>query len=224
VTDAAVALPACLGPESWTSPVTAQVLFPLSAKVLRSTVQSSIGLGARDRQYALPPIDDWRRGMHPCWAVARSTSFTMDWGAAPWVGLTCASGLTTAPARRNYVPICAALATFRRPRQQRTEFRRRKTPIFMPRDCAEAYARCSCLAFWGFFPPIPSSWRLDCQDVEACETGRPPCRECWVNGALAAANSEELNAAFDVESGQIERCSRSWEWRCASLRTRFASE
>jgi hypothetical protein len=70
-----------------------------------------------------------------------------------------------------------------------------------------------------------SSWRLDYQDVEACETGRPCLAgSAWVNGALAAANSEELNAAFDVESGQIERCSRSWEWRCASLWTRFSSE
>jgi hypothetical protein len=37
-------------------------------------------------------------------AVARSTSFTMDWDAAPWVGLTCASGRTTVPVRRHYVP------------------------------------------------------------------------------------------------------------------------
>ena len=31
-------------------------------------------------------------------------------GAAPWVGPTCTSGLTTVPARRNYVRICVALA------------------------------------------------------------------------------------------------------------------
>ena len=42
--------------------------------------------------------------------AARPTSCTMDWGAAPWVGPTCTSGLTTVPARRNYVRICVALA------------------------------------------------------------------------------------------------------------------
>jgi Transglycosylase SLT domain len=65
---------------------------------------------ARPTRRLLPPIAGWSRSTHPCWAAGRPMSFTMAWDAAPWDGLTCASGLTTAPAPRNYVPSCAGPA------------------------------------------------------------------------------------------------------------------
>jgi len=58
----------------------------------------------------LPPIGDWSKNTLPCWAVAKPTSFTMDWGAAPWVGRTSASVPRTVKAPGNYVPTCLALA------------------------------------------------------------------------------------------------------------------
>jgi hypothetical protein len=67
-------------------------------------------VGARLTRLRSPRIADWSRSTHPSWVVARPTSFTMDWGAAAWVGPTCMSGLTIGPTRRNYVPICLALA------------------------------------------------------------------------------------------------------------------
>ena len=67
-------------------------------------------VGARLMRLRSPPIADWSRSMHPSWAVARPTSFTMDWGAAAWVGPTCTLGPTAVPARSNYVTICMAPA------------------------------------------------------------------------------------------------------------------
>src|SRR5262245_3688518 len=57
------------------------------------------------------PIAGMSRSTRPSWPAGRPTSFTMDWGAAAWVGPTCTSRPTTVPARRNYVPICVAPAS-----------------------------------------------------------------------------------------------------------------